>query len=253
MAFDSKGLDDYVDVAQRIADFRERYPDGSLQPLDTTAPFEIRKVDGTTKDGKDFTATFIIYIAAAYRDRDDPRPGVGMAWEVFPGRTPYTLGSELMNAETSAQGRAIVAALAADSKKGVASREEVRNRRAERDDSHTPAPAPNGHKAPPQRSAQAKGKPVHDGSHETPWDTPMGTSTPAGRTANIDAHFKRLGVEDAGVQNGYIATLIGHAVTKRSELAEAEQLQLLDDLAHCRNRQALDRMRAQRAGQAAGT
>ena len=131
MAFDSKGLDDYVDVAQRIADFRAHYPEGSLQPLNPQAPFEIREVKGTAKGGGEFTATFIVYVAVAYRDRTDPRPGVGMAWEVFPGRTPYTLGSELMNAETSAWGRAIIAALASDSKRGVSSREEVRNRAAE--------------------------------------------------------------------------------------------------------------------------
>jgi hypothetical protein len=133
MAFDEKGLENYIDVAQRIADFRERYPDGSLQPVDHAAPFEVRKIDGTTKGGQDFTATFIIYTAAAYRTPHDQRPGIGCAWEVFPGRTPYTLGSELMNAETSAQGRAIVAALASDSKRGVASREEIRNRRAEQE------------------------------------------------------------------------------------------------------------------------
>jgi hypothetical protein len=133
MAFDSKGLNDYIDVAQRIADFRERYPDGSLQPADPATPFEVREIKGVAKDGKDFTATFIVYTAAAYRSPHDERPGVGVAWEVFPGRTPYTLGSELMNAETSAWGRAIVAALASDSKRGVSSREEVRNRVAERD------------------------------------------------------------------------------------------------------------------------
>lgn len=133
MAFDSKNLEDYVDVAQRIADFRERHPEGCLQPLDPTQPFEIREITGTGKDGKQFTATMVVYIAAAYRDRDDPRPGIGCAWEPFPGRTPYTLGSELMNAETSAWGRAILAVLASDSKRGVASREEVRNRHAELD------------------------------------------------------------------------------------------------------------------------
>ena len=138
MAFDTKGLNDYIDVAQRIADFRERYPDGSLQPADPATPFEVRKIDGTAKGGQDFTATFIVYTAAAYRTPHDQRPGIGVAWEVFPGRTPYTLGSELMNAETSAWGRAIVAVLASDSKRGVSSREEVRNRAAEQDEDEVP-------------------------------------------------------------------------------------------------------------------
>ena len=132
MGFDSKGLDDYIDVAQRIAEFRVKHPEGSLQPLNPERPFEIRELAGTGKDGKEVRGTFIIYTAAAYRSPGDPRPGVGCAYEVFPGRTPYTAGSELQNAETAAWGRAIVAALAADTKAGVASQQEVRNRSAER-------------------------------------------------------------------------------------------------------------------------
>ena len=134
MAFDSKGLDDYIDVAQRIAEFRVKHPEGSLQPLNPGQPFEIRELVGTDKNGKEVRGTFIIYTAAAYRSPDDPRPGVGCAYEVFPGRTPYTAGSELQNAETAAWGRAIVAALAGDSRAGVASQQEVRNRQAERGD-----------------------------------------------------------------------------------------------------------------------
>ena len=134
MAFEARSLDDYIDVAQRIADFRERYPEGTLQPADPAKPWEQAVVTGYTKDGKQFAATMIVYTAAAYRTPDDPRPGIGIAWETFPGRTPYTLGSELMNAETSAWGRAIIAVGASDSKRGIASREEVRNRQAERSD-----------------------------------------------------------------------------------------------------------------------
>src|SRR5215207_6918003 len=118
MAFD---LDpDYVDVAERIREFRAKHPEGSLQQVS----YEFREL------GKD--AAGWIYTAAAYRTPDDPRPGQGTAWEPFPGKTPYTRGSELQNAETAAWGRAIVAALAADTKK-VASAEEVRNRRADQE------------------------------------------------------------------------------------------------------------------------
>jgi hypothetical protein len=124
---------DYIDVATRIAEFRDKHPEGSLSPLNLAEPFKLVYIEGTKKDGERTEQTFIVVVAAAYRTPDDPRPGVGMAWEVFPGRTPYTLGSELMNAETSAWGRAIIAVGAADSKKGIASAEEVRNRAAERD------------------------------------------------------------------------------------------------------------------------
>lgn len=116
--------DDYIEVPERIAEFRTKYPEGSLQPWDKAKPYEVVDLGGVVH---------IIVVAAAYRSPDDPLPGVGMAQEVFPGKTPYTKGSELMNAETSAWGRAIVAALAADTKRGIASAEEVRNRQAERD------------------------------------------------------------------------------------------------------------------------
>jgi len=119
----SKGnfnLDDYVDVAERIRIFRSQYPDGSLQSRVIRWPYE-----GPIEQALQFIAVE----ARAYRTPEDPRPGYGLAWEPFPGKTPYTKDSELMVAETSAWGRAIVAVLAADTKRGVASKQEVRNRR----------------------------------------------------------------------------------------------------------------------------
>jgi hypothetical protein len=109
----------YVDVAERISTFREKHPEGSLQQV--------------TVEFREFAGLFwIVFTAAAYRTPDDIRPGQGTAWEQVPGKTPYTKGSELQNAETAAWGRAIVAALAADTKRGIASQEEVRNRIADR-------------------------------------------------------------------------------------------------------------------------
>jgi hypothetical protein len=134
MAFEQRSLDDYIDVAQRIADFREKYPEGTLCPADPKEPFRLLQAQGFNKDGSVEQQTFLVVVAAAYRSPADCCPGVGMAWEVFPGRTPYTRGSELQNAETSAWGRAIIAVGASDSKRGIASREEVRNRQAERED-----------------------------------------------------------------------------------------------------------------------
>lgn len=116
-------MDDYVDVAERIRQFRDLHPDGSLQPADPIRPYLVETIG---------EQTFIAVVAAAYRSPEDVRPGIGMAYEPFPGRTPFTRGSELQNAETSAWGRAIVAALAADTKK-IASAEEVRNRSAGQD------------------------------------------------------------------------------------------------------------------------
>ena len=112
-------MDNYVDVAERIRLLKERYPEASLQPADPARPYWIEDVPNV--------GPRLVYVAACYRTPTDPRPGIGMAWEPIPGLTPFTKGSELMVAETSAWGRAIVAALAADSQK-VASADEVRNR-----------------------------------------------------------------------------------------------------------------------------
>ena len=87
-------MDGYVTVVERIALFYKRYPEGSLQ-MDPPVFTEV--------EGKHY----VIGRAYAYRTADDTRPGVGTAWEVIPGTTPFKRGSEVMNLETSAWGRAI--------------------------------------------------------------------------------------------------------------------------------------------------
>ena len=113
MAFNNS---DYIDVATRIGLFREKHPEGSLQPADLEKPYEIVMVGDKT---------FIVVVASAFRSPTDERPGIGMAWEPFPAMNQQMRGSELMLCETSAWGRAIVAALAADTKRGVASQDEI--------------------------------------------------------------------------------------------------------------------------------
>lgn len=133
----------YIDVATRIRELREKHPEASLQPLHLERPYEIVELNGQLG---------IVYVAACYRSPDDPRPGIGMAWEPVPGRTPYTKGSELMVAETSAWGRAIVAAMAADTRQGIASADEVAA--ASGKPSQTRQEAPGGAQdAPPQYEA----------------------------------------------------------------------------------------------------
>lgn len=87
-------LDGYIDVPSRIKLFMARHPEGSLQ---MDAP-EFVEVEGKK---------WVIGRAYAYRTPDDLRPGVGTAWEIVPGTTPFTRGSEIQNLETSAWGRAI--------------------------------------------------------------------------------------------------------------------------------------------------
>lgn len=112
---------DYKQVPERIADLKAAHPDARLRPANPEKPFEVVTIGDKI---------FVVYAAACYRDADDQLPGIGVAWEPFPGRTPYTRDSELMNAETSAWGRAIVATLRSESK-AIASAEDVRNRQAD--------------------------------------------------------------------------------------------------------------------------
>lgn len=112
--------EDYIPVNERIAAFIAKYPEGSLRPLWPDEPYRVLG-EGETK--------WLIYGACAFRAPDDPAPGVGLAWEPVPGRTPYTRGSELMVAETSAWGRAL-AAIGIATNKSIASAEEVRSAQA---------------------------------------------------------------------------------------------------------------------------
>jgi len=102
--------EDYIEVSERIQKFYEKYPDGSLQG---------------SWHWLDDSHSVIVYRAEAYRTPDDLRPGVGYASEPYPGLSNFTRNSEIMNAETSAWGRAI-ASLGIAVHRGIASAQEVR-------------------------------------------------------------------------------------------------------------------------------
>jgi len=102
--------EDYIEVSERIQLFYEKYPDGSLQG---------------SWEWLDDSHTVIVYRAEAYRALADYHPGIGYASEHYPGITNFTRGSEIMNAETSAWGRAI-ASLGIAVHRGIASAQEVR-------------------------------------------------------------------------------------------------------------------------------
>lgn len=110
MVYDDR-MSDYIEVKDRIQAFHNRYPEGSLQSV-----YEIRELGDKT---------WIIVKAYAYRTPDDPRPGIGHAWESYPGSTSFTRTSELMCGETSAWGRSL-AALGIAVSKSIASKNEVR-------------------------------------------------------------------------------------------------------------------------------
>ncbi len=191
---------DYVDVAERIRQFKAAFPDGSLQPYN-----EPRMISAGDK-------AFIMYSACAYRTPDDPRPGVGYAWEPVPGPTPFTRDSELMNAETSAWGRAIVA-LGFDTKH-VASSNEVQNRQSF---------------VPPQSSGENPSTPV-DASPEAP---PPATDKPMtqGQRAQLATTLKLLTSafpEHPGEGRTWADVAKEHAGKPSAEMSMAEANELND-------------------------
>ena len=108
-------LSGYVEVADRLREFYEKNP---------SARIVTSIVDQSDKR--------VTVKAEVFRKADDVLPaGVGHSALTIPGTTPYTRGAELENAETSAIGRALVAA-GLPSKK-VASADEVLAKRGAAD------------------------------------------------------------------------------------------------------------------------
>lgn len=124
---------DYIPVAERIGAFYAKHPEGSLQ-----------------SELIELSESRVVFRAYAYRTPEDIRPGIGYSSLEIPGRTPYTRGSEIENAETSAWGRAI-AALGFEVKRGIASAEEIANKAEPA--SSSPAPRPRAEGRPPRPSA----------------------------------------------------------------------------------------------------
>ncbi len=129
MVYDDR-MSDYIEVKDRIVAFHKAYPEGSLQ-----SEYEVITLGDKA---------WIVVKAYAYRTPDDLRPGIGHAWESYPGSTPFTRTSELMVGETSAWGRAL-AALGIAVNKSIASRNEIKaaeSRKTERTTEPTPSDDP---------------------------------------------------------------------------------------------------------------
>ena len=110
-------LSNYVDVATRIKLLVEKYPAASIN----CTPPKVVNIDGHT---------FIEVTAEVMCNDGSMRIATASAWEPFPGKTPYTRDSEMMNAETSAIGRAI-GALGLGLTGSMATANEVANRQGQ--------------------------------------------------------------------------------------------------------------------------
>ena len=87
-------LDGYVTVNERLRMALERWP-------------ELRVVEERPRIVTVNDATFVEVTITVFRTPEDPVSCTASAWEPIPGKTPYTRDSEMMNASTSALGRAL--------------------------------------------------------------------------------------------------------------------------------------------------
>lgn len=186
---------DYKEVSERVRDLYAKHPDAVL-----TGGFEIKGIGDKT---------YVIYRAECIRAPGE-EPCVGFAQEEIPGRTPYTKGSEIQNAETSAWGRAIVAAGASESKR-IASADEIRSARAREtapDEPARPAPA-----APERVAALAAAVKDHgladwvkDQGFPWPWSDAH-CDTIAAKVA--DAEFVKVGDGDSATSPSRVGGVEG--------------------------------------------
>jgi hypothetical protein len=107
-------LGDYVDVPTRLAEALKRWPDLRIQE---TKPVIV------TVDSQQY----VEISCTVWNDANDLMPTIAYCWEPIPGRTPYTKGSEMMNASTSCLGRAL-GMKGMGIGKSIASRNEVQAR-----------------------------------------------------------------------------------------------------------------------------
>jgi hypothetical protein len=104
-------LGDYVDVPTRLAMALAKFPELRIQ--------ESRPHIIEVEQQK-----YVEISCTVWRDANDTNPMVAYCWEQIPGKTPYTRGSEMMNASTSCLGRAL-GFLGMGIGKSIASRDEV--------------------------------------------------------------------------------------------------------------------------------
>ena len=107
-------LGDYVDVPTRLTQALKQFPDLRIQE---TKPIIV------TVDNQQY----VEISCTVWKDANDLLPTVAYCWEPIPGKSPFTKGSEMMNASTSCLGRAL-GFLGMGIGKSIASRNEVQAR-----------------------------------------------------------------------------------------------------------------------------
>jgi hypothetical protein len=166
---------------------------------------------------------WVIGRAYAYRTPDDPRPGIGTAWEIVPGTTPFTRGSEIQNLETSAWGRAI-GALGIGIDASIATLDEVQHAKERSKVMRTTEAIPDDPwqtEAPtPQYKATTKGSSMYPATE--------------GQVKAIHAILGKQGTSDSldklAAVNAWLTSMNKPAVTSINEVNKHDASGLIDSL-----------------------
>lgn len=212
-------LKDYVEVADRIQAWYAEHPGGRI---------ETNLIE--------FTDVRVVIRAEVYRsdEADEPPAGTGYSFLAIPGSTPYTRGSELENAETSAVGRALV--MAGIPSKNVASAGEVRSKKSDGSTAaleghplpaaqhRDPATAGISERGPSEVGAEGS---TGDGGHGEGTEASEGTSAPTYIDgATIEALIKAFPSKAAATKEAHkrfgVLSLAYLTQTQADELYDAE-------------------------------
>ena len=205
---------DYVEVAERVSLFFQKYPNGSIQ----ADPAKVVIVG---------ERTFITVVVRAYRTADDTRPGIAQAWEAFPGKTNFTRDSEAMNAETSAVGRAL-GLLGIASKRSIATKEDVQRRQAEQAAQPT-QPVIAVLPAEPTVTTTPPKRPDSMGSNGKWINEPTASITDA-QVRKIKAQLATLNISQGERSRTYVQDLLKREIRGLSELSKVEGSKLIEQL-----------------------
>jgi hypothetical protein len=157
-------LDGYVTVNDRLRLALERHPD-------------LRVTESQPRIVEIGNATFIEVAVTVFRGPDDTLPVTAHAWEPIPGKTPYTRDSEMMNASTSALGRAL-GMMGIGTTGSISSADEVIARQYDTAAADHPS---NGRKA----IGEAARRPLEAVKDDSGIKTPGKRSTPTEKMANF--------------------------------------------------------------------
>ena len=200
---------DYVEVAERVSLFFQKYPNGSIQ----ADPAKVVIVG---------ERTFITVIARAYRTPNDERPGVAQAWETFPGKTNFTRDSEAMNAETSAIGRCL-GVLGIASKRSIATKEDVQRRQADQTAETNAAIQPTVTITTPRPRPESMGS-------NGMWINEPTTSITDAQMRKIQAQLATLNVAKGERSKTFVQDLVKREISGLSQLTKLEASKLIEQL-----------------------